>query len=189
MPPRVVTIDWEGLYGGQARLLAATIRPYNPAGLPVPLQGGHYVDAIVETDVPDVSALQANTAEYTDDVPDQWKDAGVGHTFLGWERLEFLPDPPPEGTRRTVITLDLGGATNSRLTRLDTFPVTASTRALEVLLDVPAHGNGSLILAHAYDALDDHPPALADALQRAGAIRRQTSADPPIGWEQRRGGP
>ena len=189
MPERVITVDVEAMLDGDAVLIDATVRPYNPDGLPGRWRGGYYVDAIIEAEgfADFASLLSTGEAyEYTGGMPARLLDAGAGHTFLGWQRPTVVPPTPQLGRRRAVVTIDLGANINAKVTRLDVLPVTASSRAFEVLADGP-NPNASVWGPEVFDALDDHPGRLRTALERRGTNRRQTSTDPPVGWGNRRG--
>ena len=188
MPPRVVTVDIEAMLGNQARLIAAVARPYDPdrTGL-TPWAGGYYIDALVETDVGDCGTLHPRAHEYGDDMPGILLDQGVGHTFLGWSRPSVTPAQLPEGTRRAVVTVDLGRALAALLTRADYFEVDPTSAALEVLVNGgPGATDGSNLHPRAYDALEDHPPRLRAALERRRTRRRRRRTDPPGDWNNRR---
>jgi len=188
MAERVVTVDIEAMLDGDAVLIAAVIRPYNPDGLPARWRGGSYVDAIVEAEgFADFGDLAANAHEYTGAMPSRLVEAGVGHTFLGWQRPVVAPPTPDLSRRRAVVTIDLGAAmgAGALVTQLDVLPVSASSRALEVLADGPGV-NGSAWGSETFDALNDHPARLRTALENRGTNRRTTPAGPPGGWDDRR---
>lgn len=193
MPDRVVTVNLQAtLAGANAVILAATTRPYNPDGLPPVWSGGYYVDMIVEVDSLNLDDVHGDAWEFGATTPARLTEGTGRHTFLGWPRYETKADATPDdgpdpflSRRRTVLTFDVGGLGGRRFRRnLDIIPL-ATGMALEMIVDAPAD-NANLVGPDIYDALDDHPVALRDALEARGTNRRVNAAQPATDWNERR---
>ena len=197
MPDRVVTADLEGLLG--VPVIAAVGVPYREgASLPGPLQGGIFLDLIVAlpAGVRDASELNGHIFEATSSAPGPLKQLNAGplHQIWGWSKRigELDPSNPDDAliinsSRFAPVMYDIGGRLNRKITRSRPLSLGNGRVSAEVLYDSPGN-SGNRPIDGLYDTLDAHPPGLRAALERSPWARRETEADDPPGWTQRKPG-
>jgi len=196
MPPRVVTADIEGLLG--VPVLAVVAVPYrDDAPIPAPLQGGRFLDVLVQLPpgVIDASALNTHAFEALHDAPGRLKRTEEGaplHEIWGWPHRAHALNPADEEdaaviatTRVQPIVYDLGDRLAWRLENARPIQRGDGRIVIEALVNSPGN-SANRPVDRIYDSLDAHPPELRAIVERSPWVRRETESDPPPGWGDRK---
>lgn len=195
MPPRVVTVDIEAMLG--IEILAVVPVPYREdLPIPAPLQGGKFVDilAIIPPGIQDASELNTHVYEAMQSAPARLKrlNDGAMHEIWGWPKRNVPLNPAtPEdaeviaGSRVQCLLYDLGDKLGWRVDDARPLPRGDGRVVAELLVDSPG-ASANRPADHIFDTLDSHPSELRAVVERSPWVRRETAADTPPGWNERK---
>lgn len=195
MPPRVVTADIETLLG--VPVLAVVCVPYQEGlVIPPPLQGGCFLDliAVLPPGTASGASLNTHVHEALNDSPARLKrsDGGPLHQIWGWPHRVFPLNPadPDDAAviaaeRIQTLRYDLGDKLGWRIENARSISRGDGRVVAEILVDSPG-SSANRPADHIYDTLDAHPPGLRAVIEQGPWVRRESEADPPPGWNERK---